>query len=1762
MEALTSREDSENRITIGGKRKSSSRRSSILKATKSPLKAGVLEDLDPNSLDDNGRNTSKKSRRSSGRRVSFAEKNDIKEFFVEDWKNSWPKDQENSDLLELSTSSQGEYREPANSIEGLESLLKGNIQAPDDFSVCQVEIEEIPEPVTLKPSEQAEEMEYTTCYSSVLQNSATNMENTKIFSHDTAIDLDITCSQKKIFYQDGLNNQVMSPAGFQENDRMDSTSFLLSLGSKHAHTQGIKVKHDTAISATRSNDSISRRRQPIGEIRPEQGGYDSQSGSQQSPCSNADVELTACHSFAVLESNSQKTKRRSVYEPAELELTSCYGQGLAKSSDNQEVGVQKRQALGVRADLNAFRNSFETNLPDKAQPVCETQLNITNCSRDSMTSGKKTLLSFDNQTNVEEVHDDVTTKDSTNDFSFDSTVFLRSLGARKSPIASVDTDNRNLERNQNENQSPGSTGHLEMTRCYGTGILQNTRLPVLITGSNHTLVFSSDTDRTDSLDLTVCQTQKQQAASAPFPPLLQQNSQNEQNSPNRSSSKMNSSVFLRGLGEVMPSVGDTNEEECDLELTTCHSQPVLENSAQNTSRSSVTELSDLDVTSCHGPGLLQSVDNCDRLDANKRKANQLCQSADVAVTVCHGPGLLKASGEKVEEKESENQLSVDSASQEVKGRSPFEAANYMTSHSSPELLKSSGKNFDESVRFDQSGGDRSHQMINRKSLYEPVDVDVTSCYGAGLLKTSDEKLEGVTPRDQSIVDNSSRKISRKGVYEPADVDVTSCYGAGLLKATDEKLDAIAPYIQAVEDSCSRKRSRRSIYEPADVDVTLCFGAGLLKTTGERVDTLAPYNQPVVGKSCQKTDRRSIYEPEDIDITSCYDAGRLKSNSEKLDAEASENQQVADNSLQRNKRKSIYEPTDIDVTSCFGQGVVQSSSATVSYNQLLVGSSSHGIKQRSHYEPVDVDMTSCYDSGMLKNSGEILRGNFCESKPAQGTSALQQKRRSLYEPTDVDVTSCHGSGMVIACKGTSEIAQLQHQSAPDMDGPKLNRRSFHEPLDIDSTSCYDQGKALASEEDLEVSFFHQQPLLNNTLHKSNRRGIHETKDMDIISCYDPGMAQSPDGNVETIVCQPVLDDSMQMTNQQNLHKTGDVNVTRCQDSGPVHTLDSQGVHLTVSKEQLDPARSPQNTFTGDKDIADAVVEKERDLNRSKGETSQTSRVSPIPKAFLETDADDSLNINEESALSSQQMALKANCGVSDSTPDRKLSVICEESLSELSKKGMSVEEDADVTEMEKMQHSRSAITLKEFLDIIEIAFITEVNMRRSVVPSAVVEAPQTLKDRMISTLVSKPKAVCYEEAIPIVESEITAMKGKVEQQEMELNVSNPRIFMEVQTASKEELLALQSKVRRLRSVCEKTSKREWKENKGQLNKKVLLKMTTNHAALAKDVLVVEESVNMVDDCLSLLDKMNRDFDEKMKNIHMSLTESEKEIQRQTNMVEELATMSEALRKSEQELADLESTRSKLQSEKHELAKNKDQLDGKILETEETIRLVKRKDPRSNKPIRELSQKLDILVSLQEWSLEEWNKERAKFAFLNNTLEIVVVFAPETTEGVFHHQDVRSVKLNFTTADTFTGRMGKVQTIVKKLVNEDILNQMYSSRKDLAKVLEHVSGIIHKSNEIGDELFRIGLSHLMSFEEDRLIVEFSSLKAFVKFVLHIQVGLSSYPNCVSLTALPKIGHLSQTEIEETLNAVSAGPRYLSRVVDVADQLLSTIKPATSS
>ncbi|KAJ7380404.1 protein localization to kinetochore [Desmophyllum pertusum] len=1953
MEAVTLSEDSENRIVIGGKRKSSSRRSSILKATKSPIKPGVLEDLDPNTLDDNGRSKSKKSRRSSGRRVSFAEKNDIKEFFVEDWKSAWAKDAEKNNLQVPSSASQGEYRDPAESIQGLESLLKGDIQA-DDGQVRKVEIQEMPEvqysqlseanqhsavtydrgillqtitqdhtqhtlPLDVtdchgpgiigashisreisstNPSEQAEEMEYTKCHSSLLPlSTSTKGDQKESFSDDTTIELDVTCTQQEISFRDYPDAQLSSPGSLEENGKMDSRSFLMSLELKPLCTQTDEVTHTKDFSTPTGISNAYLKRRPLGEITAAQISMKSKhsdgalNGTQPVPESTFDenVELTACHSYKILDSSIQKTKRRSIYESADIDVTSCYGPGLMKSLDNHgpdQVSGRRSQTSGVTTDLNASRNSFET----ESLPECTAQLDITNCYGDGILSGKPLLALGADQTvfttnstdsldltecQVQEGQDITGSplQSCQNELACNGSMFLRSLGTGKNSIAATSSDE--IEGEMDLTESHGSTLYSKINNYFTSGhkakgpenvsVLRSQTSGATTNSNADRNSFETDyrvhqhpahadkLDITGSLDFTVFKTQQGQVAVSPFSTSPSQNCPNDHELSCNGSSRMDSSLFLRSLCEERHS-SNTSHDESDLELTVCHGKPILDNSTQKANQRSLYEPADIDVTSCYGPGLVKSsgenleltgchgqevLDNSRSQETNRRS---IYEPADIDVTSCYGPGLVKSSGENLVLTGCHGQEVLDnSRSQQTNRRSLYEPADIdVTSCYGSGLVKSSGDNLELTVCHGQEVLDNSRsQQTNRRSLCEPADIDVTSCYGSGLVKSSGDNLELTVCHGKPVLDNSmSQKTNRRSLYEPADIDVTSCHGPGLIKSSGENLELTGCHGKPVLDnSMSQKANRRSLYEPADIDVTSCHGPGLVKSSGDNLELTVCQSQQVLDNSMsQKTNRRSLYEPADIDVTSCHGPGLIKSSGENLELTGCHGKPVLDNSMsQKANRRSLYEPADIDVTSCHGPGLVKSSGENLELTgchgkPILDNSMSQKTNRRSLYEPADIDVTSCHGPGLVKSSGENLELTVCQSQQVLDNSRSQQtNRRSLYEPADIDVTSCYGSGLVKSSGDNLELTVCQSQQVLDNNTQQANQRSLYEPADIDTTSCHGPGLVKSSGDNLELTVCHGQEVLDNSMsqktnwrslyvpadidvtschgpglvkssgenleltgchgkpildnsvsQKTNRRSLYEPADIDVTSCYGPGLVKSSGENLELTVCQSqqvldnsmsqktnrrslyepadiltscygpglvkssgdnleltvchgqeILDSSTQKTNWRSLYEPADIDVTSCHGAGQIETPDEQVTSNNISEIPLNLLKSPETTFQRLHDSA--TSDKAEDLHG--------------PVEVLHT------------SESCQLIQMQDN-QVAGADHDRKLSIICEESVNEPSKKETT--EDANVTEVEEMQNStQSPITLKEFLDIAEIAFITEVNMRRSIAPSNAVEAPQTPKDMIISSLVSKPKATGYEEAIPVIESQITVMKEKVEQQEMELNVSNPRVFMEAQSASKEELLVMQSKVRRLRSVCEKTTKREWKEGKGQLNKKILTKITENHQALAGDVHTVEESLAMVDDCFNLLDKMDKDVDEEIKGIHLFLEGVKRNFRSKTSMVEELETMTEALRTSEQELADLECARSTLQSEKQELASRKEQLDGMVLENEEAIYLLKHKVPRSGSAAtREMSQKLDILESLQEWSLEEWNKECAKFTFLKSTLEMLVLFGSETTdtESSSFNQEVISVQLCYTPAEQFRGKMGKVHTLVKQSVNQDILTQMCSSKKDLTKVLEHMSGIIYKSKEIGDELFRIGLSHLMSFKENRFVVEFSSLKAFVKFVLHIQLELQSYPDSVTFTVSPIIGHYSQTEIKETLNTVNAGPWYLSRLVEAADQLLIKSKP----
>ena len=838
----------------------------------------------------------------------------------------------------------------------------------------------------------SEEMEYTKCCSSVFSSAVTNFDQTRLFSGDTGIDLDITCSQQEVLLSNYPNAQLSSPENLEHSGKMDSKSFLMSLESKPSSIQTHEVIQHTKDSMTPTSSSNAyRKRQPLGEITDVQSTMKtSQGGGNQHSNLDENVELTACHSYKGLENIGPKTNRRSIYEPADVDVTSCYGAGLLKSSEKQELrGLDdaRSQMAGAPTNLEVKRNSFGTNLQPLVPSEQIAQLDVTNCygngillagkrvsvpgahqtevpiySTDSTESLDLTVCEaqqeYDCDENLEltachsyEVLDNsipkthqksicqpaeldvtscygpglikspedlvtsdyVTEKDSNLERRAEATVVrlhkntllnnaqdLRDPednGAHVSQTSRVATiangDRNSINKDYSTHQLPEHTDQLDTTRCYGEGILPHQRLP--ITGADHTLVFNPDNvGNTDSLDLTVCHPQQGQDTDATSSDSLSQNHQNDQSMSCNGSSKMDSSAFLKFLGVKQHSSATDNDEHDDdmdltisgyiatedireqqkpvkpklsmesaflcaktnevvtdrsnssgfrnayliknpfrkstgeqeqvsnfhenLELTVCHSQPVLDSNTQKTKRKSLYEPADLEVTSCFGPGLIHSPEKEETSNDVFKSALNLSRSLRAATTAKKFEGNASF----------HNARDVPALNQTKQQESDFnDNLDLTTCHSQPFVRDNSDVNLEQ-------GQDKSLQKVNRKSFYEPADIDVTSCHGVGLFKSFAETSESTVSHSQYAIDNNTQKRTRRSVYEPADLDVTSCHGPGLVKSNLESLQLATCTSEQVLDIDTKEATRQSFYEHADLGSTPCSNSGLIKTPEEPV----------------------------------------------------------------------------------------------------------------------------------------------------------------------------------------------------------------------------------------------------------------------------------------------------------------------------------------------------------------------------------------------------------------------------------------------------------------------------------------------------------------------------------------------------------------------------------------------------------------------------------------------------------------------------------------------------------------------------------------------------------------------------------------------------------------------------------------------------------------------------------------------------------------------------------------------------------------
>ena len=623
-----------------------------------------------------------------------------------------------------------------------------------------------PEMPSIDSRQQAEEMEYTKCFSSsqFLQNAATNIESgdldrTTIFSGDAGVELDVTCSQRDTFFQNYPKEEKrdataflasLTPSSARENSedtfKMDSSSFLASLQKKPSFVQ----ENEACTSAARNT---SPKRQPFSEItgrrsvtskqaplttspsnlverenkqdaksfqvaslksgsskfafliekpsvirqpfsdstgqkattNKHKGVNSTCSGTQQESNFDSNLELTTCYNYEV-QTNTQKTKRRSIYEPTDIDVTSCYGPGLVNSSDSTALNGKSTETTSQGLNDNTMLNSSARHLVDP---------------RDTRVFGTQTS---DARTN---------------------------MNATGSIFATHDQAEETYKQ----------MDKLDMTTCYGSGILPIKQSPLAST--DHTVFFSANTGNTESLDFTICQGQD---AFSRVPSSTLQTCQNELS--NAGSYKMDTSAFKKA------STAEDNNDEMDLtatlgsalgskEFAFGSSWKLVDGTSEQTEAvgakslcSQIIEDDNVELTACHSYKVLDN-------NVKKSKRRSIYEPADIDITSCYSPGLTGMSGTQSASSNMNSTLKLEATKQETGVNRPNDST---VSNNAQDLSVTIQQKPEESELELSTCLTRIHKM-KIKNYFLSSEVDPMSCFSSRSGKSSDNCATSNSPYD-------------------------------------------------------------------------------------------------------------------------------------------------------------------------------------------------------------------------------------------------------------------------------------------------------------------------------------------------------------------------------------------------------------------------------------------------------------------------------------------------------------------------------------------------------------------------------------------------------------------------------------------------------------------------------------------------------------------------------------------------------------------------------------------------------------------------------------------------------------------------------------------------------------------------------------------------------------------------------------------------------------------------------------------------------
>ncbi|CAH1791551.1 unnamed protein product [Owenia fusiformis] len=450
-----------------------------------------------------------------------------------------------------------------------------------------------------------------------------------------------------------------------------------------------------------------------------------------------------------------------------------------------------------------------------------------------------------------------------------------------------------------------------------------------------------------------------------------------------------------------------------------------------------------------------------------------------------------------------------------------------------------------------------------------------------------------------------------------------------------------------------------------------------------------------------------------------------------------------------------------------------------------------------------------------------------------------------------------------------------------------------------------------------------------------------------------------------------------------------------------------------------------------------------------------------------------------------------------------------------------------------------LSVEEFLSTLNVQLdIPDQQASRYSITPIQGAVPETMSDCLNIMSIVKPQQEIYSTYCKELEEKAKLIQNANEQMVAELSKCNPPMFAHVKSASTEQLQTLSDKLTNRLSLLRKMVSKKFRNWKVSMINSIEDHLEDEYTELSTCVLQVRDIQNKVTNARSSLDTVNAELDKKLQELESNPLPNTQERELLLNNNREIKQLKRKLTATDEQHAKQKSEIDTLKKRREILADETERLRIKV------EKLNKAKHDSAH--VSHLKEMVDTYQSIVEWELLESTSYFMKLGLLHRSIHV------ELTLGkclMNKSREILDLKITSKLNEFSSANYAK---LVNRLVLRDLstidISQLYNHTGNLPQLLQHMSRIVCRHRQLGDQLRAVEISHSVHLQDYSVCVYFSSVSSHCKFYIKFDVT----QGC-SWTFNNSIGNTSQCDIDSTLNKIKKGPDYLQRLVNSIDNML---------